>query len=211
MFHLFTLQGKRIDAQLEQLHPNVRVHHTRENSRARKYIEGEPKSTGGQGGGGTAGNYAADAYRETMRMESIKTEVFHAGEIMSYPVFTIEPDTPVLEAWKKFMEKKVHHMPVLSAEGNIIGIVSDRDLLKKIVINNGHAETSKDVTVEAVMSTEVIATTPLTDIRRIAKAMLDNHIGAMPVVDVDGKITGIITRSDILFAIIHRPELKLWA
>jgi len=144
-------------------------------------------------------------------MENEKAPVFNASGIMSYPVFTVGPDVSVKEAWVEFMDKKVHHMPVISDEGKIIGIISDRDLLKKLIISDGVIETSRDSSVRDTMSSDVLATTPLTDIRRIAKVMLDHHIGAMPVVSTEGELAGIITRSDILFAIIHQPELKLWA
>ncbi len=209
MFHLFTLQGKRIDAQLEHLPKNIRVHHAKSSNRVKKFDEGG--SSNQSTGTGSGRNYGADIYKEASKMESEKTPVFHASGIMSFPVFTVGPDVSVNDAWQKFMDKKVHHMPVVSEDGKIIGIVSDRDLLKKLIINDNVIETSRDASVREIMSTDVLATTPLTDIRRIAKVMLDHHIGAMPVVNTDGSIAGIITRSDILYAIIHQPELKLWA
>jgi len=208
MFHLFTLQGKRIDAQLEQLPKNLRVHHTKSNNRVRKFDEsGSNSSDAGKG----IGNYGAYIYKEASKIEYEKSPVFHASDIMSSPVFTIGDDAYVNDAWAEFVEKKVHHMPVLSGDGKLIGIVSDRDLLKKLIISDGKIETARDAVVRDIMSTDVIATTPLTDIRRIAKAMLDRHIGAMPIVNEEGTIVGIISRSDILYAIIHNPELKLWA
>lgn len=209
MFHLFTIQGKRLDTGLEQLQRNPRVHHTKSNNRVRKFSENG--SFKGSGTGNGAAKNGIDTYKEASMAALDREPVFHASEIMSYPVFTIKAGTSVYDAWSEFSDKMVHHMPVVSDEGLIIGIVSDRDLLKKIIISGGKIETSKEVTVAEVMSMDVIATSPLTDIRRIAKAMLDNHIGAMPVVDNDGKITGIITRSDILFAIIHHQDLNLWA
>jgi CBS domain-containing protein len=209
MFHLFTLQGKRIDAQLEHFPKNVRVHHSKNSNRAKKFEEGDSSPQGS--GINSQGSYGAGVYKEASRMENEKTPVFHASSIMSSPVLMVDPEISVNEAWIKFQEKKVHHMPVVTEKGEIVGIVSDRDLLKHLIINDGVVETSRNAAVGDIMSTDVIATTPLTDIRRIAKVMLDNHIGAMPVVNPDGSIAGIITRSDILYAIIHQPELKLWA
>lgn len=211
MFHLFTLQGKRIDAQLEQLPKNTRVHHTKSNNRLKKFMKDEPRNNTGGEARVPVNNYGADVYKEAMQKETGKSPVFHASDIMSSPVFTIGLDISVNDAWKIFMDKKVHHMPVLSPEGKLVGIVSDRDLLKKLIISDGKIETARDAVVNDIMSAEVIATSPLTDIRRIAKGMLDHHIGAMPIVNDDGVIVGIITRSDILYAIIHQPELKLWA
>lgn len=205
MFHLFTLQGKRIDTKLEHLSRTVRVHHTKGNSRIRKFNPG-----GGGGGLSGAGSYAAETYREMSNPDYEKSPVFHASEIMSSPVYTIGPDSQIIEAWNMFNERRVHHLPVVS-ENKLAGIISDRDILKKITMNKGQIESPINGLIKDIMSEEVIATSPLTDIRRIAKGMLDHHIGAMPVVNEEGSVVGIITRSDILFAIIHNPELSLWA
>ncbi|TFH42020.1 MAG: CBS domain-containing protein, partial [Chrysiogenales bacterium] len=113
--------------------------------------------------------------------------------------------------WVKFKEAGVRHMPVLSSDGAMIGIVSDRDLLKQFVISDGKVEDARNVSVKEIMAVEVIAAAPHTDIRRVARAMLDNHVGTMPIVDEEGQPVGIVTRSDILHAIIHHPGLNFWA
>lgn len=207
MFHLFTLQGKRIDAQLEHIPKNFRVHHTKNNNRIIKSGNGDSPGQNNV----KIQNYGADAYKEAVLDEYEKMPVFHASKIMSTPVFTIGPEVSAYDVWLKFMENKFHHMPVVSDQGKLIGIVSDRDFFKKLEVCDGKVESGKDTTVKEIMSTDVIATALLTDIRRIAKAMLDHHIGAMPVLNEDGSLAGIITRSDILHAIIHQPELKFWA
>ncbi len=60
------------------------------------------------------------------------------------------------------------------------------------------------------MVREVITASRFTDIRRIAKVMFDEHIGSMPVLDDNRKLEGIISRSDILHALVNYPPLKLW-
>jgi acetoin utilization protein AcuB len=209
MFHLFTLQGKRIDASLEHLPRSVRVHHTKNNNPVRKFIEGE--LTGYDAGTSEKDKRAADAYRESARDNTASSPVCHASEIMTSPVITTGPDEPAYNVWIRFMEKKIHHMPVISDDQKIIGIISDRDFLKKLIISNKKIETSGDFMVKDIMSSDVIAAGVQTDIRRIAKAMLDHHIGAMPVIDDNGLPAGIITRTDILYAIIHHQEIKFWA
>ena len=209
MFHLFTLQGQRIDARLEHLPKTFRVHHSKSNNPVRKFIKGESHST--EPGTGEKEKSALEIYRESSRDDGQASMVYHASEIMSSPVITITPEVSSYNAWISFMGKKVHHMPVVSGDGKIIGIISDRDFLKKFVISSRKVESSGDFTVKDIMSTDVIAANTLTDIRRIAKAILDHHIGAMPVIDETGMLAGIITRTDILFAIIHHHEIKFWA
>ena len=207
MFQLFTLQGKRIDAKLEQLPKSTRVHHSKGSNRARKFIEKDSYSPNSEGNL----SYELNLYKETADMESKKSPVLHVSEIMTSPVFNITKDVSIQEAWHQFIEKNVHHMPVLSDSGEMIGILSDRDILKKLIISDGKISGAEDKMVGDIMSTEVIAAYPTTDIRRIAEGMLENHIGSMPIVDEAGSIIGIITRSDILYAVIHHPELDLWA
>lgn len=209
MFHLFTLQGKRIDAPLEHLPRTTRVHHSKNNNPVRKFVEGELSGFEAETGGKE--RLAAEIYRESARNTMETSPVYHASEIMSSPVITIGPEDSAYNAWIRFMEKKLHHMPVVSEDGKIIGIISDRDFLKKFVISSKKVETSGDFLVKDIMSTDVIAANILTDIRRIARAMLDHHISAMPVIDDSGLPAGIITRTDILYAIIHHPEIKFWA
>lgn len=211
MFHLFTLQGKRMDVPLEHLHRHLRVHHTGANYSVKKFNEGEPH--GENTGGESAGNHSHEAglYRESTRMEYSGSPLFHASEIMSAPVLTAKQSDPAMDVWVKFRDKKIHHMPVISDEGHLAGIVSDRDLLRNLMDGSGRFRIHDSITVRDVMSTDVIATTPLTDIRRIAKAMFDHNIGAMPVVNDRGSILGILTRSDILYTLISMPELNRWA
>lgn len=156
-------------------------------------------------------SFAEKAYNEALHVDNGREEIFYAYEIMSCPVHTLQQETNITKAWEYFESKKVHHMPVLSESREIIGIVSDSDLLKRLIIVNNTVETTTDVKVKDIMTREVISAGRVTDIRRIAKAMFDNHIGTMPILDENALLAGIITRSDILYALINSAPLKLWA
>ncbi len=213
MFHLFTLDGKQADLPLERLKPNLRVNRVEKKYRSRKYIESDVRGTEERSTPGEGGDYhqASEAYSKAVRMENTSERVFKAFEIMSTPVITIEPEITAADAWKRFNDSGVRHMPVLSHEGAIIGILSERELLKQLIIRDGKVEDAREIAVRDIMSSDVIATGPLTDIRRVARAMLDQHVGLMPIVDEQGGLSGVVTRSDILHAIIHHPGLSLWA
>ena len=60
------------------------------------------------------------------------------------------------------------------------------------------------------MSTPVVAAAPITDIRRIARVMLDRQVDGVPVVNDSGALLGFISRSDILKAVITDPPLSIW-
>ena len=101
-------------------------------------------------------------------------------------------------------------MPVISKENKIIGILSDRDILKCLCILECSENNIADKKVTEIMTRKVITAGKLTDIRRIAKAMFENHVGTMPIVEDSGELAGIITRSDILYALVNYPPLSLW-
>lgn len=60
------------------------------------------------------------------------------------------------------------------------------------------------------MSTPVISVEAVTDIRRIATAMLTHHINGVPVTGELGRLVGYVSRSDVLRAIVKDPPLSLW-
>lgn len=212
MFHLFTLQGQRIDLPLENLKSELKVNRTEKPSRPRKHIEDrirEPEHYPREQS--SPNREAVEAYRDSGRMVNIKEKIYYVSEIMNSPVISISPDMTAADVWKKFDESGVRHMPVLSDEGKIKGILSERDLFKKLILKNIKIDEAKDITVRDIMSHEIIATGPETDIRRVARAMLEQDIGLMPVVDKENNLIAVVTRSDILHAIIHHPGLSLWA
>jgi acetoin utilization protein AcuB len=83
------------------------------------------------------------------------------------------------------------HAPVVDATGKLLGIVSDRDLRA----HTGYLATTR---VSAAMIEPAIAITPDAPIERAAELMRSRKIGALPVVDAEQCVIGIITASDLL-------------
>lgn len=209
MFHIHTLNGDHFDISLESLLHRKDIHDVDKKNPVRKFINGDREKEG-YSGSGCSLSYAEKSYREAVNIKNELEPVFHACQIMSSPVKTISPEMKVAEAWNYFKSSGVCHMPVLSGEGRIVGIVSDRDLLKSLVIEHDSVISSTDRAISDIMAREVITASRLTDIRRIASVMFDRHIGSMPILDEEKKLAGIITRSDILHALVNYPPLKLW-
>ena len=68
-----------------------------------------------------------------------------------------------------------------------------------------------DKRVADVMSQEVITTDPVSDIRRVAQVMLEYHLNAMPIVDGQNTLIGMVSRRDILRAVMNDPPLTMWS
>ncbi len=131
-----------------------------------------------------------------------------ASMIMTAPVFSLTADTPISLAARSMEEHRIHHVPVLSASaevgGKLVGIVSDRDLLRSTGLFPLTAPVAR------VMTREVLTAAPETSIRDVARVLFEEGISAMPIVETGGELVGILTRSDILRAVIAQAPLHLW-
>lgn len=123
------------------------------------------------------------------------------GERMSHPVITIPPDMPIIDALNLMKREHIRRTPVVK-NGKLVGIVSDKDLLNaspspatSLSIWEINYHLSK-ITVEEIMTREVITVTEDTPIEQAARVMADNKIGGLPVMRGD-KVVGIITETDL--------------
>ena len=123
------------------------------------------------------------------------------GERMSKPVITIAPDMPVVDALKMMKQERIRRAPVVK-DGKLFGIVSDKDLLNaspspatSLSIWEVNYLISK-ITVEQVMTKNVLTVTEDTPIEQAARIMADNKIGGLPVLR-NGSVVGIITETDL--------------
>jgi len=147
--------------------------------------------------------YRVNPIKNYRRNPAERKQVTVAADIMSSPVFTIRDNALLEEAQKVFKEHKFRHIPVVSATGKLVGIISDRDFIGK---------GSQPITglIKSRMVTNILTAHPQTEIPAIAEAMINHHIGCLPIVDEVGTLVGILTRTDILHAIVNHAPIELW-
>jgi len=155
----------------------------------------------------------ASAYRVIEQLPKSETVLF-AEQIMTSPVLTLSLQAKVSDALEIFQAKLFRHLPVVTEDNRLAGIVSDRDIMRYLggFTEDYHQQLPKraDDSVERLMQPRVLAASPKTDVRHIARLFVERHVGAMPIV-TDGELTGIVTRSDILNAVMRHFVLELWA
>lgn len=138
-------------------------------------------------------------------------------DLMTSKVFTVEQHDMIDRVFFLIHYEKVRHLPVVE-KGKVIGIVSDRDLYKALgpKSNSKSIESVEGATalhvipqkVQHIMRRGVLTVNPSTYASEAAAIMADNKVGALPVVDENGKLAGIISATDILrvFAKIEKAS-----
>ena len=125
-----------------------------------------------------------------------------ARDLMKKLVFHLAGNSTLFEARALMQREHVRHIPILTENNTLAGILSDRDLLR------AGADLQRPVSSE--MTKHVLTATPETPIREIAEAMLANRVHSIPIVDKDLRLAGILTTTDILQAIVKHAPLELW-
>lgn len=120
------------------------------------------------------------------------------GSFMTAKVVSIGAEEPVPQVYNLIVESGYTAFPVLKG-GNIIGIVSRRDILRRRRVYKSLKNLAK-TPVESIMSTPAICVSPDEDLNHAAAMLVKHDISRMPVVQ-DGKIVGIVDRHDLLKAL----------
>lgn len=142
-------------------------------------------------------------------------------DIMTSPVTTVTPETPVREALRVMLERRISGLPVVDEVGMLVGLVSEGDFLRRSELGTekkrswldflrGHGRAAEDYahshgrTVGEVMTREVVAISHNAPLEEAVALMEKRRVRRLPV--TDGDALGIVTRSDILRALLPKVE-----
>ncbi len=159
------------------------------------------------------------AYRHAM--ERI-TQSVRAHHIMTTRVFSVNRETPVKEVAELMAEKTVSGIPVLDDDGKVAGIISEKDFLSHM----GSRDKTHFMAVVAeclkgkgcvampirLKKAEDIMTSPAftvkedTSVIEIANLFTEKNINRVPVINGEGRLTGIVSRADIVRASLMKPN-----
>lgn len=149
-----------------------------------------------------------------------------AKEIMSTNVITVKKDSTIEEIANVLTDNNISGVPVVDDDGRVIGMVSQKDLLYKDVeprfpavveilggliflkgVKQYQEELKKLVAAKAedIMTKKVVTVTEDSEVERVAELMIEKDINRIPVLS-QGKITGIVSRADIVRYIAKMME-----
>ena len=151
-------------------------------------------------------------------------------DVMTKDPFSIDPEAPLATAIEMMRMKRIRHLPVVDDSGQLIGIITDRDLRQAAFAPalaewlslsaqrrlRGIGQAFEDLRVKDAMTWVVVTTHPDATIEHAAVLMFERRLGSLPVID-QGKLVGILTERDLLKALMRKhpatrfdPESFLW-
>jgi CBS domain-containing protein len=146
----------------------------------------------------------------------------HVSDIMTTGVYAVTPQTTLKEVAALLDEHFISGVPVVDADGVVVGVISEGDFLFKqrgpyeragVLSRLLHSDGNARMKLEARTAAEAMTMPPRTiaGFRTLAAAaaeMLDAGVNRLPVVDLEGKLVGIITRADLVRAFL-RPDAAI--
>jgi CBS domain-containing protein len=148
------------------------------------------------------------------------------GDVMTTPVVSVRPEVPLKEVARLMVEHMVSGIPVVEADGRVVGVVSEADFLVKQrgaeavrrrplawLLGESRATLATLSKVAAVAAREAMTSPAITigadrPVREAADLMVERRVNRLPVVDAAGVLVGIVTRADIVRGFV-RPDEEL--
>ncbi len=206
MFYVYNSRGLQFRGPMESLEMQKKVEKSQPLD---EHSFGDQLTFISESGSGTPRTNAVAAYQKAIHRENMVEPLVHIYQIMSSPVITISPALSLLAAWEKTREEKIKQLVVINDKKDVLGVLSDRDILRHLIIDGESIHIERDLVASEVIEEDVITTDSMSDIRRVARVLALYHLDAMPVLQNDN-LVGIVTRGDILRGFAENPKLNLW-
>jgi CBS domain-containing protein len=146
-----------------------------------------------------------------------------AKDVMTTPVLTVSPDATVMEVAKLLLDRHISAAPVVDADGKLLGVVSEGDLMRRAeagterrtswwlsLISDPQDDAreylkSHGLHAGEVMTRNVLSVSEDTSLQEIAALLEKHRIKRVPVLR-DGKVVGIVSRANLLQALVAQPR-----
>jgi CBS domain-containing protein len=135
----------------------------------------------------------------------VKTTVSQILERKGNEVWTITADTLVYRALQLMQEKGVGALVVLGEQGNVAGIISERDYARKIILDG---KSSKETETRDIMVRDLYVVFPSTTVDECISLMTEKYIRHLPVLD-QGKLAGLVSMGDVVKAIVREQRIEI--
>jgi CBS domain-containing protein len=121
-----------------------------------------------------------------------------AREIMHKPVLVAAPEALVRDIAAQLGEHKFSGMPVTEPDGKVVGVITEEDIMRSLM----EQKDLETLTVQEIMSKDLLTVPAGASVVQVMQVLHDQAIGRVPVT-VSGKVVGIISRADVIRALLH--------
>jgi CBS domain-containing protein len=118
------------------------------------------------------------------------------ADLMSRPVLTVEVGESLWDAWQLLFVSGLRHLVVIDANGASLGVLSDRSILAEVPATADHL--SRRLVGDVLAMVPLVSVLPDAEPLTAARIMVDNTVEAVPVLDREGRLLGIVTEADIV-------------
>ncbi len=127
---------------------------------------------------------------------------------MTRKVITVDQEATIFDAQELLAKNKIRHLPIIDKDRRLIGIITDRDIrsalpFKSLLGHSNEKEKVSELKVKDIMTKDPISISPTYTIQDALLLIQNSKVGALPVVDDDHKLKGIISVRDLLNAFIN--------
>jgi acetoin utilization protein AcuB len=153
-------------------------------------------------------------YEEVASFTASSRAKILAREIMSSPVVSLPVTASLSQAWDVVHARRFRHIPILGPDDAVVGMLSDRDLfrgtMESVLSGTEKAIKQAEGSIQHLVSHPVLVASLEAELCAIARVLLEERIGALPIVSEAGGVVGMITRSDILRVLVAHPDFHQW-
>jgi CBS domain-containing protein len=139
------------------------------------------------------------------------------ADLMTTDVVSVSPGTGYREIADLLVRRRISAVPVVSAEGRVLGVVSQADLLQRIEYADARPHhplvartmssprSAGGTTADSLMSSPAVTIDAAAPVSKAARLMMAARVKRLPVVDSDGRLVGVLSRHDVL-QLLARPD-----
>ncbi|KLE07932.1 hypothetical protein AF80_10815 [Aliarcobacter butzleri L355] len=151
-----------------------------------------------------------ESYKKIANLDTLEP-VYQIKDIMTKDVIYMDNKSTVEDVYNTIRSKKVHQIPITAFGKKIIGIVNKKVILNLLMNDIENAQEILKRKIEDIYLPEILTAEPESDVRKVVQIMLDLKLDAIPIVDENDVLMGIVSKTDILKAVSHLPKLQLWS
>jgi len=130
-------------------------------------------------------------------------KTLRAQDVMTAHLYTVMADTPIPDAIELLIEHRISGLPVVDAQQRLLGMLTEKDMLRVLYEEPGHVRTVSDL-----MTRELRTFQTDDPLEIVADCLMANHFRRVPVLSGD-KLVGLISRADLMATILEEARERL--